>query len=135
MGKKNKTRNRAVSDKKKAWQELREKLGNLYIEDMEDQVDKIFEYATYHLDWDWNQLADAAGLTRTCVTRLGDRITQRPHHMTFFKLACAVGLRMVYIEPESGNVITNKILKAMQRDYKLAGGQEEPHTLRIAKMA
>lgn len=117
-----------------AWKELKERLAKAYAEDMEAQVDKIFEYATYHLDWDWNQLADNAGLSRATVNRLGDRITQRPHHMTFFKLAHACGLLMAYIDSTTGDVIDDTILKAMQRDFKVRGGELEDQTIRLAEV-
>jgi len=79
----------------------KQQLDRRYVAALEKATDVIFEYATYQMDWDWDQLADEAGLCRATVHRLGNRITQLPRWQTFWKMATACGLEMQFVALKS----------------------------------
>jgi hypothetical protein len=76
-------------------------------------VDVIFEVAAHDCNWTWRELASEAKLSYCTVYRLGSRITRYPRWQTFWKLANAVGLDLVFINPDTGQVVLPQSLKAV----------------------
>ena len=69
-----------------------------YYSDLHKIIDEVFSEAEKTHDWNWGQLAEQAGLARTTVDNLGDRITKYPRFMTIYRLALAVGWELVIRE-------------------------------------
>lgn len=65
-----------------------------YITQLNQIVDDIYDEACIVCDWSWAKLAQKADLSAATVSRLGRRITQRPHLLTVWKLAKAVGFEI-----------------------------------------
>jgi len=81
-----------------------------YLAALERAVDVIFEYATFQLDWDWDDLAVEAQLCKQTVYKLGNRETRYPRWQTFWKLATACGLEMQFVELKNQQpVVAGKI--------------------------
>lgn len=74
------------------------KLSRDYEDRLDALVDQVFEEATYRLDWDWNDLADESGVSRSAVARLGNRITRLPQLHTMYRLAKAVGMDVSFVQ-------------------------------------
>lgn len=55
-------------------------------------VDVLFKEAAK--SYTWEEWADKAGLCRTTVYNLGNRVTQRPQLRTVFLLARAIGVEL-----------------------------------------
>jgi hypothetical protein len=66
-----------------------------YFADLHKIIDAIFEEGASEFDWTWNQLAAHADLTYATVSNLGERITQFPRFQTVYKLAHAVGWKLI----------------------------------------
>jgi hypothetical protein len=58
-------------------------------------LDLIFEEAANSFKWTWEQLANHAGVCHLTVYNLGERQTRYPRYHTVYKLAKAVGWKLV----------------------------------------
>jgi AraC-like DNA-binding protein len=58
-------------------------------------IDQIFSEAADHFEWTWAKLASHANLSYPTVVNLGERQTKYPRFQTVYKLAHAVGWKLV----------------------------------------
>ena len=67
-----------------------------YYQELDRILDELFEDAVNMGYTNWNRIAEASGLTHTCVANLGERITKRPQLRTVLMLASAVNKTVVF---------------------------------------
>lgn len=63
--------------------------------ELDELLDEIYELSGTKV-WDDTDLARVAGLSKSTVYRIGNRITRLPRFRTIQKLGAAVGLRVVF---------------------------------------
>lgn len=66
-----------------------------YFTQMHKIIDAIFEEAADRFEWTWSQLASHSNLGYGTVCNLGERHTKYPRFQTVFKLAEAVGWKLI----------------------------------------
>lgn len=66
-----------------------------YFTQLHKLIDDIFARAADEFEWTWSQLASHANLGYGTVDKLGNRHTKFPRFQTVFKLAEAVGWKLV----------------------------------------
>lgn len=66
-----------------------------YFTQLHKIIDDIFSRAADEFEWTWSQLANHANLGYGTVDNLGNRHTKFPRFQTVFKLAEAVGWKLI----------------------------------------
>ena len=87
-----------------------DKTERAYFADLHKLVDEIFTEAC-EMEWTWSRLAEEAGLGYQTVDNLGMRRTKRPQFRTIYRMAEAVGFKIV-TEAKPKRKRTSKAAKA-----------------------
>lgn len=67
----------------------------LYFRELHKIIDMVYKEAYDECGWEWKDLADAAGLSRQTVYKLGYRWTKWPQFRTVWRLCKAVGWDLI----------------------------------------
>ena len=92
-----------MAARKEEWKLFREAQAKRFEKALVVIIDTLFDIA-YNQDLTWREWAHKAGIAYGTIERLGYYETKRPHLMTIWKLADALGFRLVFmISPCRGN--------------------------------